>query len=215
VSADGGFPIDGPDSDGWQARKSAQMRAGILDAAITCLADYGFARLTTQMIAERAGVSRGAMLHHYATKMDLVAGVIDHVFHRRMQRFAADIASLTEHERVDELRGLELLWLSLQGEVFAAQLELAIAARTDSDVQALYEPKAVHFNQLWRKQITALFPEGAAQKDRELLAIDVAQAMLEGLQLNRAIYTEKSRRVAVRAVLAQVVTAIRAGEIAG
>ncbi len=199
--------------EGWQARKSAQMRAAILDAAIACLANYGYARLTTQMIAEMAGVSRGAMLHHYATKMDLVAGVIDHVFHRRMKRFAADIASLTEAERVDELRGLELLWLSLQGDVFAAQLELAIAARTDPDVQALYEPKAIHFNQLWRSQITILFPEGAAQRDRELLAIDVAQSMLEGLHLNRAIFPEKARRVAVRTVLAQVVQAIRAGAI--
>lgn len=199
------------DLEGWQARKSAQMRASILDAAVTCLASYGYARLTTQMIAEKAGVSRGAMLHHYATKMDLVAGVIDHVFHRRMKRFAADIASLSHAERVDELKGLELLWLSLQGEVFAAQLELAIAARTDADVQALYEPKAIHFNQLWRTQITSLFPESAAQRERELLAIDVAQSMLEGLHLNRATIPEKARRVAVRAVLTQVVQAIRSG----
>jgi len=52
---------------GWQQRKSIQTRIAILEAAIDCLERQGYARTTTQMIAQTARISRGAMLHHYAT----------------------------------------------------------------------------------------------------------------------------------------------------
>lgn len=65
-----------PEGPGWQQRKSAQTRVGILEAAIDRLAKHGYARTTTQMIAETAGVSRGAMLHHYPTKSELIKSII-------------------------------------------------------------------------------------------------------------------------------------------
>ena len=53
----------GPEGPGWQQRKSAQTRIGILEAAIDCLAAHGYARTTTQLIAETAEISRGASAH--------------------------------------------------------------------------------------------------------------------------------------------------------
>ena len=60
------------DDNGWQAQKSAMTREGILDAAVSCFVDIGYATTTTAKIAEVAGVSRGAMLHHFASKAELV-----------------------------------------------------------------------------------------------------------------------------------------------
>ena len=56
---------NGLDAEGqnWQQRKSIQTRLAILEAAIDCLQEHGFARTTTQLIAQTAGISRGAMLH--------------------------------------------------------------------------------------------------------------------------------------------------------
>ncbi|MEM8920951.1 MAG: helix-turn-helix domain-containing protein, partial [Pseudomonadota bacterium] len=56
---------------GWQERKSGQTRLALLDAAVKCLSMSGYARTTTQLVAASAKISRGAMLHHYATKADL------------------------------------------------------------------------------------------------------------------------------------------------
>jgi len=50
-----------------QEERRASTRARLLDATVECLVDHGYAATTTTVIAERAGVSRGAQLHHYPT----------------------------------------------------------------------------------------------------------------------------------------------------
>ena len=98
---------------------------------------YGYARTTTQLIAETAGISRGAMLHHYATKQELIASVIDYAFYKRMEGFTGRIEALTEKQRVKEHAGIELYWQSLLTREFAATLQLSVAARTDEELRAL------------------------------------------------------------------------------
>jgi AcrR family transcriptional regulator len=201
------------EAPGWQQRKSAQTRVAILEAAIDRLGKVGWARTTTQEIAEAAGVSRGAMLHHYATKLDLVAGVIDYIFWRRMRVFAEQVGALSERARVEEQQGLELLWQTMLGREYQAQVELAVAAKTDSDLAMLYEPAAVRFNQAWRAEIGKLFPEWDATGDRLMLAVDFAQATLDGLLLNRPTWPERERRVAVRQLLNTALLMFRDGRI--
>lgn len=201
------------EAPGWQQRKSAQTRVAILEAAIDRLGKVGWARTTTQEIAEAAGVSRGAMLHHYATKLDLVAGVIDYIFWRRMRVFAEQVGALSEHARVEEQQGLELLWQTMLGREYQAQVELAVAAKTDSDLAMLYEPAAVRFNQAWRAEIGKLFPEWDRTGDRLMLAVDFAQATLDGLLLNRPTWPERERRVAVRQLLNTALLMFRDGRI--
>src|SRR5438045_9398121 len=56
-----------------QAERTASTRAALLDATIDCLVEYGYAHLTTTRVVERAGVSRGAQVHHFPTKAELVS----------------------------------------------------------------------------------------------------------------------------------------------
>lgn len=51
------------------------MRQKLIDAAVECLRRVGYAATTTQLVMEEAGVSRGAMLHHFPTKVDLIIAV--------------------------------------------------------------------------------------------------------------------------------------------
>jgi AcrR family transcriptional regulator len=60
---------------GPHAERSAQMRQKLIEAAIECLRRVGYAATTTQLVMEEAGVSRGAMLHHFPTKVDLIIAV--------------------------------------------------------------------------------------------------------------------------------------------
>lgn len=55
----------------WQAQKSIMTREAIFDAAIECLIDLGYGGTTTALIAEHAGVSRGAMLHHFPSRAEV------------------------------------------------------------------------------------------------------------------------------------------------
>ena len=60
----------------WQQRKSGETRVRILEATIDSLVENGYSGLSTSAVTERAGISRGAMHHHFPTKMALVAAVV-------------------------------------------------------------------------------------------------------------------------------------------
>ena len=76
-----------------QLQRSAATRTRLLEATIESLVDHGTQGSTTAGICKRAGVSKGAMLHHYPTKASLFAGAIEHLLSRRLTEFSARFAT--------------------------------------------------------------------------------------------------------------------------
>jgi AcrR family transcriptional regulator len=175
------------------------------------LATQGYARTTTQLIAQTANISRGAMMHHYATKQDLIDSVIDYTFFKRMEVFGNEIKRLSDRERVEEQAGIELFWQTLLTREYQAYLELSVAARTDAELRAIFEPKARRFDALWRQQTVKLFPEWADKQDKLLIAIDFCQAAMEGLLMNRSIWEPRERRIALRKMVSDAILSLRKG----
>jgi AcrR family transcriptional regulator len=127
-----------------QQERSAAMRKRLLDATVDCLVRYGYAGTTTTRVTELAGVTRGAQVHHFPTRADLVAAAVRHLATRR-----AELA----FEKLDSVRdapdpldaGLDLLWEIHQGPIQHATVEMWVAARTDPAVReqlAAAEPNA-------------------------------------------------------------------------
>lgn len=202
-----------PEGNGWQQRKSAQTRIAILEAAIECLSKYGYARTTTQLIAQVAEISRGAMLHHYATKQELIASVIDYTFYKRMEIFLNGITSLTDEQRVQDIVGVERYWESLLTREFAAYIELLMAARTDDELREIFIPKAQRYDRVEREEVLRVFPEWQDQPDAYALAMDFCVATIEGLLLNREIWSEQARRQVLRNLVSKILLMLRTGEI--
>ncbi|MVU78803.1 TetR family transcriptional regulator [Nocardia sp. ET3-3] len=118
-----------------QEQRSSETRTRLLDATIECLVEYGYAGTTTPRVAERAGVTRGAQVHHFGSKTDLVVAAVSHLAQRRTE------AAMKELNRVragDDPLGtaLEFLWELHQGPLFIAALELWVASRTDTTLAA-------------------------------------------------------------------------------
>jgi AcrR family transcriptional regulator len=122
--------IDGTRARRTQAERSAAMRTRLLDATVECLVKYGYAGTTTPRVAELAGVTRGAQIHHFRSKEDLVVAAIEHLAQQRtqaaMQEFGRVSASADPVSTV-----LDFIWESHQGPLFVATMELWMAARTD------------------------------------------------------------------------------------
>ena len=76
--------------------RSAETRARLLEATTECLVELGYSNTTTTAIAERAGVSRGAQLHHYPTKAELVTAAVEHLCERLDAEFRAAIVRVPE-----------------------------------------------------------------------------------------------------------------------
>src|ERR1700677_38961 len=88
-----------PENASFQERRSANTRLLLLKAAIDCLNEVGYARTTTMLIADRAGASRGAMIHHYQSKASLIASVIDYTFFKRLESFIDGILSVSQADK--------------------------------------------------------------------------------------------------------------------
>lgn len=113
-----------------QEQRSAQTRARLLDATIDCLVQYGYNGTTTPRVAEMAGVTRGAQVHHFGSKNDLVIAALQHLAAKRAAAVVANVGELTATaDPVGKL--LDLLWDVHEGPLFIAAVELWVAGRTD------------------------------------------------------------------------------------
>ncbi|HET8961736.1 TetR/AcrR family transcriptional regulator [Nocardioides sp.] len=122
-----------------QEERTRAMRARLLEATVDCLVERGFSHTSTTLVSERAGVSRGAQLHHFPTKNALVVAAVEHLTDVRGADLAAGAARLPTGKRRTRAV-LQMLADHFTGPVFTAALELWVAARTDETLLAAVEP---------------------------------------------------------------------------
>jgi AcrR family transcriptional regulator len=122
-----------------QEERTRAMRARLLEATVGCLVERGYAGTTTTLVSERAGVSRGAQLHHFPSKGDLVVAAVEHLTRVRGAELAAAAQGLPTGRRRTRAV-LEMLADHFTSPVFFAALELWVAARTDEALQAAVVP---------------------------------------------------------------------------
>jgi AcrR family transcriptional regulator len=140
-----------------QEERSAETRRRLLDATVDCLFERGYAGTTTAEIAARAGVSKGAQLHHFPKKDDLVVGALEYLFELRLE--ASKDPEITRKLPADKNQRLEaivdLLVPVYRGKVFYAWLELVVASRTDVALRESVRRISARFSdsvrEIWRE----------------------------------------------------------------
>lgn len=140
-----------------QAERSASTRGALLDATVECLIEKGFGATTTIEVTRRAGVSPGAMLHHYPTKADLLTAAVGHVLARRQAEFRKAVAD-TEMQRDRLDATIDLLWSGFSGPTFTAWVELWIGARTDPELSRAVAAMDDEFTRTSQEIFAELFP---------------------------------------------------------
>lgn len=147
-----------------QAERSAAMRTRLLDATVECLVSHGYAGTTTPRIAEMAGVTRGAQIHHFRSKEDLVVAAIEHLAEQRAQAAIRELGRVqASPDPVSTV--LDFLWEAHQGPMFIATMELWVAARTDPVLARQIERMEPVVNSTLIAAIAQLLPEHPAQKE--------------------------------------------------
>lgn len=197
----------------WQQLKSAQTREALLNATIECLAEVGYSKTTTQLVTKRAKISRGSMLHHFASKQDLIKQTIEFTFYKRIYRFYDDTSSLTEQQRVQEVAAIQVVWNEMNSKEFEAYLELSMAARTDTELRKIFEPLDNKFQKTIYSQLPILFPEWKEKEEELKLARDLVMTSMYGLFLNTHIIEPKSRRAMFRKLIMSILPQIMNGNI--
>jgi AcrR family transcriptional regulator len=113
-----------------QQDRSRATRARLLEAAITCLAELGYHASTVAVVAERAGVSRGAAQHHFPTRDDLFTAAMEHVTHVRAQELRRELDELPGG-RPSTADVVDLTFSLYSGSLFRAALALWVAASAE------------------------------------------------------------------------------------
>ncbi len=111
-------------------------RRRVMDAAVDCLAEYGWTGSTVTVVAEQAGVSRGALQHHFPTREDLFTSAVEYVAEQQSAALRALVESAApivgparRYLAVTELVDL------YTGPLFRAALHLWVAAATEEPLR--------------------------------------------------------------------------------
>ncbi|MER5381156.1 TetR/AcrR family transcriptional regulator [Streptomyces sp. NPDC002688] len=112
--------------------RSRATRQRLLAAAVACLAEHGWAGSTVSVVAERAGVSRGAAQHHFPTREDLFTAAVEYVAEERSTALRALFPDGPADRRVvvTALVGL------YTGPLFRAALHLWVAASNEDQLRS-------------------------------------------------------------------------------
>ena len=179
-----------------QQERSRATQRRLLDATVACLDRHGWSGTTTTVIAETAGVSRGAQLHHYPTKADLVLAAVEHLTEQRARELRAEAADLPAASAHRVERVVDLLAASFTGPLFHAALEVWVAARTDDALREALGPlEAKIGRELYRLTATLLDADESRTEVRD--AIQATLELLRGLGVANLLSDDSHRRAAV------------------
>ena len=190
--------------------RSRATRARLLETTIRCLATHGWDASTVGLIAAEAGISRGAVQHHFRTREDLILAALEHMFTERVALLdALPDPDGDGPERVH--RVVAGLVDAIGGELFRAALQVWTVASADPDLRAAVLPLERHFARGVHQRAVRLLR--ADDRDPGMRAlIQATLDLARGLAL-AGVLTDDSRRRArvVRAWSSQLSAALACG----
>jgi len=194
-----------------QQQRREETRRSLLDAAVQSLIEVGFARTTTLEVQRRADVSRGALLHHFPSKAELLVAAVDHLAEmraREMKAFASQLppergergdreaAAPGEPAPGDDPRTgavLDLLWQCFSGTFFKVSMELRTAARTDPDLRRVLTAAERSLRDRIVAQSRTLFGRAVAEHPGLERALDLTLQLMIGAAMTGVLHRDDAR----------------------
>ncbi len=166
---------------GPNAVRSAATREKILDAAVLCILERGYQGTTTLLVQEKAGVSRGSLLHQFPSRVDLMAAVLERITLGRHYAYQEEMRRTRDDRRRFELL-VDVLWEQISSPAGFVRLEIMSAAHADAELHRRIAPDNARTDKLYRGAIWGL-AQRLGVRDRAGLdqAITVSVASLRGL----------------------------------
>ncbi|TPQ47745.1 TetR/AcrR family transcriptional regulator [Prosthecomicrobium hirschii] len=163
-----------------QKDRTAETSARLKAATIDLLHDRGFWRMSTVEIARQAGVSRGALTHHFASREEIITESVADMLRRvtdDLHRFAEDFADRGGSS--DEI--VDYIWRMMSDRLFYVTMEFLPEARHNADFKARLIPvvRAFHagLDAIW----TALAARSGVDPDRTRTAMNASMCLVRGM----------------------------------
>lgn len=165
-----------------QEQRSDATRERLIKATIDCIAEKGYAGTATAEINERAGVSSGARVHHFRTKLDLVIAAAAYTYEQATEDSVAAAASPAA--RSDPLPAfVQDTYRFYTGPRYLVQHELVNAARTTEELSKAIRPIADAFRHMVNSAWLAAFKSAGHSQGWSERAMELTVVMVRGLAL--------------------------------
>jgi len=172
--------------------RSRVTRARLLESAVGCLAELGWGGATVAVVAEHAGVSRGATQHYFPTREDLFTAALEHMAEVRLTEIRGEAARLPAGVAVPTTDVVGLLVRLYTGPLFRAALQVWAAAAASEALRELTVPLEARLGrEAHRAAIELLGADESVPGVRE--AVQATLDLARGLGLADTL-TDDSRR---------------------
>jgi AcrR family transcriptional regulator len=193
----------------WQAEKSLLTQTQILAATMQCLIEIGYAQTTTDKIAQKARVSRGAMTHHFKSRAAVFSAAAAYITELRAMEYDEAIGKVKAlSSGVPELENMRETIAFLQKYYarpsFIALHELARGARADKTLKAVMVPLEEALDQKISDSILSRFPVWAEVPGTSEVLRDLILSTLQGIAIDPAGYVKGARQQRLMDLLAVV-----------
>jgi AcrR family transcriptional regulator len=168
-----------------QAERTSAMRVRLIAAAKASLMESGYARTTAVEVCARAGVTRGALFHHFAGLPELFAVVLDEVCQDigRRSREAAEHAD----PRHAAAAYVETAWAGFGHPDFKIVIEVWFAARNDPSLREDLDPVIARFRQAATPQLNDALAAKVGRGADDVAFYRLALEAMIGMALGRAV----------------------------
>ncbi|MEE4383390.1 MAG: helix-turn-helix domain-containing protein [Pseudomonadales bacterium] len=189
-----------------QAR-SEETRDRLLEAALACFLEEGVAASSTARIAERAGVTRGAYLHHFGSREDLIAAAIGHLMAGTMGSIEATIRRLFTEPPAPEL--LLHVWRDAYPDAYFAGYEMMLLCRHAPRLRRAWKQQSDALARRRRRVLLELFPEPLVD-GRVNPFLEGFADFFRGIKLMEVVRTEAETRAVIAAMSPVLLEELRA-----
>lgn len=175
-----------------QEERSRQTRRQLVNAAIRVLQESGYANLTISKVADRAGLTNGAMQHHFASREDLIIAVLDALYPVLEIPFEA-VASreLSIKDRVSAF--IDLLWQIYSRPEYLVIWDIAFGTRDDASLAAKLQMYQRDISARIRKQLAAAFVDLGATGEHAEQIFSLVISCMRGFALQAVFGVDRRR----------------------
>jgi AcrR family transcriptional regulator len=190
-----------------QQDRSRATRARLLESAVTCLAELGWSGATVAVVAEHAGVSRGATQHYFPTREALFTAALEHMAEERLAEIRTEAARLPASSGTGTADVVALLVRLYTGPLFRAALQVWAAAAASEFLRDLVLPLEARLGrEAHRAAIDLLDADESIAGVHE--AVQATLDLARGLGLANTLADDSRRRERIVAQYAAMLDAV-------
>lgn len=169
-----------------KTERTKKSKETICNAAVWCLDKYGYAETSIQRITEQAGVSRGALTHHFPSKEDLIVESVERLLQRTM-----NVGWQGNHPERNIRDILKWIWKNLDTMQGHALVEVLMASRTDEALNARISQNLVKWNTTIGENLLRNSGTHTPDDAEVILLFEVCRTFFRGLLVHQSFVEDE------------------------